>query len=377
MIEIRCRADGAVSVRDTDGSGAWYEIANPEATFPRCNCPAGRWGTACKHVVAWQEHLAAGKDGEMTETTRAVALAPRQSMTQKAEETRLALAAVRGGIEDAIAIAKMQEAMWPDEIKNLPPDKGARTAGLIVQTAVELGVSALSAFSYITVIKGKPFLMARMINALVSSRVPGGYIAVTSRTPTEATAMAVRPGRPNQTVRITIQDAQKAGWAKNALYQTNPAAMLAARATTTVGWLAFADVLAGMDAYDAETGEEMYAAQVEAVPAAAIAVEEVPADPGEEPMEGQYREPPPEQQIVFLEATAAMLARQGSGWGQLRNAMRFEGNTQTAVRQALLTWWNEFEFTDTEQAVKALEEALTAYREALNLSADQPALAIE
>lgn len=241
-----------------------YRITAADTLFPKCPCLARG---ECSHIVALME-------AQMTATapeTVTAAVVPFRggTVTRRAEEARAALAATRVGIEDAMFLADMQRAMWPEDIRNKPPEEGRRTAGLIIMTAVELGVSAMQAFSYIAVIKGKPFLMARMVNALVSSRIPGAYIQITDRKGTSVTGEAHRPGRPTTTVTITIEDANRAGWSSNALYKTNPAAMLTARVTTTLGWIQFADVLAGMDAFDEDAGL-MSAVSVDQMPPHAI-----------------------------------------------------------------------------------------------------------
>lgn len=257
----------------------FYRIDNAEGLWPRCRCPAALHGAECGHVLALLEQKKT--EGTAMAEMEERALVPARpsaaaSVTTRAQNVRAALAATRGGFDEAmdVAVNVIGRDAWPDELRN-DQAEGARKAALIVMTAAELGVAPTQAFSYITAIKGKPFLMARMVNALVSARVPGGYIIPTSRTITDCTVVARRPGRPDVTITVTIEQARRAGWTNNKLYETNPAAMLTARATTTAGWLQFPDVLAGMDAAEEVDGQTVpfFVAEVEQVPSHAIRTE--------------------------------------------------------------------------------------------------------
>lgn len=281
--------------RSTPGKS--YRITNLESLWPRCDCPAGTHGAECGHILALLELQQKGT--QMADTTLATGTATVKRtaapVTTRALQVRETLAAVRGGYDEAMFVAEkvIGRAAWPEELQKDP--SGASRAALIVMTAAELGVSPIQAFSYITAIKGKPFLMARMVNALVSARVPGGYIVPKKRGPLSCIMVAHRPGRPDVEVEITIEMAKKAGWTTNRLYETNPSAMLTARAVTTAGWLQFPDVLAGMDAADEVEGQTVpfFAAEVEQVPASAMsAPEPEPVAEREEP--GEYRDLPVE-----------------------------------------------------------------------------------
>lgn len=291
--------------------GKTYRITNIEGLWPRCDCPAGTHGAECGHVLALLELQQKGTEmAETTATGTTAVMRTSAPVTTRALQVRETLAAVRGGFDEALFVAEkvIGRAAWPEELQKDP--NGAPRAALIVMTAAELGVSPVQAFSYITTIKGKPFLMARMVNALVSARVPGGYIVPKKRGPLSCIVVAHRPGRPDVEVEITIDMARKAGWTTNRLYESNPAAMLTARATTTAGWLQFPDVLAGMDAADEVEGTTVpfFAAEVEAVPASAVTepVTEtpVPTRPAAnlEDEEGEYRDLTPES--LLDEATA-------------------------------------------------------------------------
>ncbi|MBA2708317.1 MAG: hypothetical protein H0U59_11005 [Gemmatimonadaceae bacterium] len=308
--------------------------------------------------------------------TALVPVSHKLTVTERAERARTALAVTRGGFEDAMYIALAQREMWPEELRAKPPEEGKRTAGMIVMQAVELGVSALQAFSYITVIKGKPFLMARMVDALINSRVQGGYIQIIERSALKCTGVAVRPGRPKTTITITIEDAKRAKWTeRNPNYQTNPAAMLAARVKTTLGWMVFADVLAGMDAYDEQSGDVMVIAEVEVVPSGQIREEAAP----EEPQEGEFRDVPddaPEEAPApqeppraatvddesFLAEVGAVLDAIKGGWGEVRVAMDLPGKTPKELKAALLEW--RAEQSEGSDPVALVRDAVLARRAA-------------
>ena len=377
--EIFPTDDPETWIAKSRSSNQVYTITYANNPFPRCSCPAGTHGQECGHIVSLLERLKEMTTETEERTTTAMVPSPQKlTVTQRAERAREALQVTRGGMEDAKAVALMQRDMWPDELRNKPAEEGTRTAALIVMQAVELGVSALQAFQYITAIKGKPFLMARMVDALVNSRVPGGYIQIVERTPLKCTGVAVRPGRPKTTITITIQDAAKAGWDRNALYKSNPAAMLAARVKTTLGWMVFADVLAGMDVYDDTSGDVMVIAEVEAVPSSQIH-EDAPQAAQDEADEGEYRDLPEDtvetpqaapdpvgraQAFVdesFLAETGEMLDAIKSGWGEVKKALELEGGTPKELKAALLAWR---ETVDDEDPVVLIRDAVLAMRAA-------------
>lgn len=317
-------------VRSASHEGMVYRIEAARSLHPHCTCPAGMHGRDCKHIAELMESLTQeGKD--MPRRTKGPSLRERLGVTDEPEKkeepkpeqkalalrptvasrvvaAREALSQTRLGIDDARWVALHLERMWPAELTEAKDQESARkTATLVVMTAAELGISPIQAFSYVTVIKGRPFLMARMVTALVQSRVPGGWIAITKRTPVAVTGRAHRPGRPDVELTITIQQAEKAGWTRNTLYKSNPAAMLTARVKTTLGWDHFSDVLAGMDAYDPETGEQQFAGEAEMFEANVVegevtVVEDPPED--SEPMESGFidEEPtPPEEPTTQAE----------------------------------------------------------------------------
>lgn len=285
------KSDPAGTVRATSKTspGRSYAVTEATSLYPKCPCLAGQNNRECDHVIAvldWQRQVmeAFGVEPPEEEVVTqpetigapARALVPIRAtaaVAQRAANTRRTLLEASGGINEAIAIAKVQRAMWPKDLQDaVDQEEAAQTAGVCVYMAAALGIDPMMAFSYIAPIQNKPFVMAKMVNALVRSRVPGGRINVTRRENDVATAVAHRPGEPDVEVTVTIADAARAGWMVRRWYdkqsrewkesakdnwKNTPAAMLAARAITTAGWLQFADILAGMDAYDVDEDEVM------------------------------------------------------------------------------------------------------------------------
>lgn len=252
------------TARDLEGSGVAWVIDRASTLYPRCHCPAGANGRDCKHVNALMEERMGSLRDKLEMDTKAV-VPVRASQAQLAEVKRQALASVASGYQDALVLGQAMVAA-----KIAPDGVNEQQAAIIAMQAVDLGIPPMQAFSYIAVIKGKPFLMSRMVGALVE-RSGKGHIEDVDVSPTAATVRAIRQGRAPLTVTITMQQAQAAGWANNTMYKSHPANMLRARAVTTAGWRVFPDVLSGMDI--AEEGSDLYIVDPEAVPASAVAVE--------------------------------------------------------------------------------------------------------
>lgn len=390
--EIRWDDDPTVAwVRSESDPDRWYRVTDIHSLYPRCACPAGENGNDCKHLVALmreaeKEMNRMEEQAKQETTTRA--LAPRQvSMRERAQLQREAMAQARGGFEDAKYLALQQKDMWPDELKEAEKREegsGVRQAALIVQTAMELGVTWTQAFSYITAIKGKPFLMARMVNALVNSRGVG-HITYPKRTPTEVTAKAVRTGREPISVTITMGMAEKAGWTRNTLYKSNPTAMLTARATTTVAWLQFPDILAGMDAVEMgdDGGYEVMTVKESEETTPAVAVEQE-AEEELPPIEGEVRDLPddapeaPElfgkSQIPWDELKGRMSVRLGElglDWKDLKRVEDWPAEAGS-YQDGITRWAREHADTAVETTLPTLAHAARSQAQA-----EQPSMLAE
>lgn len=109
----------------------------------------------------------------------------------------------------------------------------------------ELGLSPLAALRSIYVIGGTPALYARTMVALVQSH--GHEVIPTKETPTEVTVKGRRAGSSEWvTSSWTTERARRAGYVSNKKYETDPIAMLYARAASDVCRRIAADVLLGV-----------------------------------------------------------------------------------------------------------------------------------
>lgn len=121
----------------------------------------------------------------------------------------------------------------PDEIT------GAILAG------AEIGLDPMSALRSIDIIDGTPALRALTLRALVQAR--GHEVWVDKSTDTEAVVCGRRAGSDRTQKSVwTIDRARRANLAGKRNWQTNPTAMLIARATAELCRLVAADAILGM-----------------------------------------------------------------------------------------------------------------------------------
>lgn len=148
----------------------------------------------------------------------------------------------------------------------------------------ELGLSPISALRSIYVIGGAPALYARAMVALVMSH--GHRIWTVEDTPTRVTVAGQRRGSDRvEQVTWTAERARKAGYTSNRKYETDPQAMLYARASGDVARRIAPDVIAGVPATveEIELGETSTVTVTRAEPAAPRRVSRKPAPVVEEP----------------------------------------------------------------------------------------------
>lgn len=109
----------------------------------------------------------------------------------------------------------------------------------------ELGLSPVSALRSIFVIGGTPGMYARTMVALVQSR--GHEVWTETDTPTKVVVCGKRAGSDRvERSEWTIDRARRAGYTNNKKYETDPQAMLYARAASDVCRRIAADVLSGI-----------------------------------------------------------------------------------------------------------------------------------
>lgn len=163
----------------------------------------------------------------------------------------------------------------------------------------EIGFTPTQSLQNLYVISGKPALYARAMVALVQAA--GHAVWTESKTDDAVTVKGRRKGT-EQVITETwdIKRAQRAGYTNNKKYQTDPQAMLYARAASDVCRQVAADVLAGIG----YSVEEMQLVETSATPAAkpqgmaglrAAVQPEQPAEPVEYP-QAETGEAPSEAQ---------------------------------------------------------------------------------
>lgn len=140
----------------------------------------------------------------------------------------------------SLAKSLAQTTFVPKHFQGKPGDA---TAAIILGD--ELGLSPLSALRSIHVISGTPGLYARTMAALVQSH--GHQMWTEEETEQKVTVAGQRRGSEHvERVTWTIDRARKAGYTSNKKYQTDPIAMLYARASGDVARRIAPDVLAGV-----------------------------------------------------------------------------------------------------------------------------------
>lgn len=128
------------------------------------------------------------------------------------------------------------------------PD-GMRGKTAVVAAAIlygrELGLGPMTSLRSINVIKGKPALSAEAMRAMILAA--GHHISFREMTAARCVVDGRRKGESDvTTVTYTMDDAKKAGLAGQNQYAKMPRQMLAARATSELARLIFADVIGGL-----------------------------------------------------------------------------------------------------------------------------------
>jgi len=127
----------------------------------------------------------------------------------------------------------------------------------------ELRIPPMQSMNSIAVINGKPVCSAELMRTLILRDHGDDAIVFMEATADRVTiSYKRRRWRNRQTLTYTLADARRAGLAESANWKKYPREMMIARATSTVGRMAFPDSLAGMytpdelgASSDPETGE--------------------------------------------------------------------------------------------------------------------------
>lgn len=119
-----------------------------------------------------------------------------------------------------------------------------------ILTGRELGLPPMTSLASIHVISGKPGISAELMRALILGA--GHELVMDEMTEVRCTLRGRRAGSEEWSrATYTMAEAQRSGDArKNPQYQTRPAEMLLARATTRLARLAFADVIHGLSSVE-------------------------------------------------------------------------------------------------------------------------------
>ena len=134
----------------------------------------------------------------------------------------------------------------PNDFKGKPE---AAAAAILAGKA--LGLDPMNSLSNIFVVHGKPALYARTMAGMVMEH--GHELQRTVATPEQVTIMARRKGQAEwQEFTWTIDRAKAAGYTKNKLYQSDPIAMLTAKAQAEACRTIAPDVLTGVATYSVE-----------------------------------------------------------------------------------------------------------------------------
>ena len=193
-----------------------------------------------------------------------------------AAQASSALASWAGALADAGTLAK---AICMTEFvpSNFRGSGNIGSAAVAIMKGSALGLDPIASLESIYVISGKPAMYARAMVAVVVAK--GHAIWTEESQDTTVTVCGMRAGSDKvERSTWTIERAQRAGYTKNAKYQSNPQEMLYAKAATEVARRIAPDALMGLS----------------------YAVEELELEETSEPVKiKRRRKPDPEPEPVF------------------------------------------------------------------------------
>ena len=242
------------------------------------------------------------------------------------------------GAAHQLGTALCKTAFVPKDFMGKP-----EAAAAAILAGKSLGLDPMNALSNIFVVHGRPALYARTMTALVMAQ--GHEVVRTEATPESVTVAGRRKGQERwQEFTWTIGRAKTAGYTSNSKYQSDPIAMLTAKAQAEACRTIAPDVLAGMP-YSAEEmeledlGEQSAAKPVEAPKSTKITrkpkaqAAERPARPAPAPAPE-----PVEAEPVADEATGEI--QDDGPAAVLETDWEAELEQASTSRDALLTLWN-------------------------------------
>lgn len=138
-----------------------------------------------------------------------------------------------------LATALCNTSMVPKAFRGKPDDGAAA-----ILYGAELGLKPQQALQQVFVVNGQPAIYARTMAGLLKAK--GYRFETIEDTPTQVIVQGTSPRGEVETSTWTIERATSAGYTKNALYKSDPQAMLYAKALSEVCRKLAPDVLLGI-----------------------------------------------------------------------------------------------------------------------------------
>ena len=184
----------------------------------------------------------------------------------------------------------------------------------VIATGRELGLSAMQALRAIHIVEGKPTLSADLMVALVKRSPECSFFRLVESTAERATYETLRRGEPSPTrLGYTIEEAKASGAATKDNWRKYPAAMLRARAASSLARAVYPDLVLGVYDPDELDGVRDVTPLPVAVPVAVPAPATVPVPVATQPARRANRkaEPVPAAvvDVVDVEPVAEVATR--------------------------------------------------------------------
>lgn len=239
------------------------------------------------------------------------------------------------GAAHQLGTALCKTAFVPKDFMGKP-----EAAAAAILAGKSLGLDPMNALSNIFVVHGRPALYARTMTALVMAQ--GHEVVRTEATPESVTVSGRRKGQDRwQEFTWTIGRAKTAGYTSNSKYQSDPIAMLTAKAQAEACRTIAPDVLAGMP-YSAEEMELEDMGEKQAAAEAPVKTRKLTRKPVEKKTEAAERSarpaPAPAPEPVADEATGEI--QDDGPAAVLETDWEAELAEASSSRDALLTLWN-------------------------------------
>lgn len=220
------------------------------------------------------------------------------------------------------------------------PDDGAAA----ILYGAELGLKPQQALQQVFVVHGQPAIYARTMVALLKGK--GYKFETVESTDESVTVRGTAPSGEQETSTWTIDRAKKAGYTSNKKYQTDPQAMLYAKAASEVSRRLAPDVLLGIK-YAAEDLElepvKMNATRQDvaqqALSAPAPKKKQEPEQPEPQPMDADDEE----AKLIQYVRQSLEECDNADEVNDFANKLKAEGEVPENVQQMVTTRWNELQ----------------------------------